>query len=129
MGTYDRFIKTAKRLIAKYGENCEWAVFNDTSDDDSDEPWKGEAADPVKYPVKIAFFNSEQTGLETLARAMNNNTVIGNVVGYMGAVTFTPDMRDSINRLVAGKNLTLVSIDEINPNGAAPIIYILKCVQ
>jgi hypothetical protein len=129
MGTYDRFIKTAKRLIAKYGEKCEWQVNSDTSDDESDEPWKSEDVAPVVHSVKIAFFNSEQTGLETLSKAVNNSVVIGNVVGYMPAVDFKPDMRDTIKRLVAEKNLTLVSIDEINPNGVTPIIYILKCIQ
>lgn len=129
MGQYDRFIKTAKKLIAKYGESCEWSVTADTSDDTSDAPWKSEAVEPVKHTVKIAFFNNELTGLETLAKAVNNTVVIGNVVGYMSAVNFTPDMRDTVKRSVADKNLTLVSIDEINPNGVTPILYILKCIQ
>lgn len=125
MGQYDRFIKTAKRLIAKYGETCTWIVPGEKPDDDT--PWNNEPGPATEYPVKIAFFTSGGSAMETLAKAINNEVTFGNVIGYMPAVVFTPDLAHTIRR-ANGKILTIQGIDEINPNGQS-VLFTIKATQ
>lgn len=127
MANYDRFVKTAKRLIAKYGEVCNWVI--EGQETDSDEPWKADNAPDVTHKVRIAMFPNDGSGLETLAKMLGADVTIGNVIGYMANVPFEVSDRDTIVRTAAGKTLSINSIDEINPDGKKTILYILKCTQ
>lgn len=127
MGVYDRFIKSAKRLISRYGEQCTW--ISEQQSEDPDSPWNSGEEDSIKSPVKIAFFPNDNSGFETIAKALGADVSMGNVIGYMPNVNFEVSDKDSILRTIAGKNLTINSIDEINPNGEKVVLYVLKCTQ
>lgn len=126
MAVYGRFIKSAKRLIAKYGEACVW-IENVAAVEDPDKPWLSIPAQEVRHNVRIAFFPKGGSGLETLAKALNSEITIGNVTGYMAAVSFKPSNKDSILR-ADGKVLAIEGMDEINVNGES-VMFTIEATQ
>lgn len=125
MGVYDRFVKSAKRIISKYGADCEWSVESQAQDDD--EPWNATEEPSVKHPVKIALFPNDGSGMETLAKMLGADVTVGNTIGYMANVPFDVSDKDTIVNKADGKQMTINSIDKINPDGKKVILYILKC--
>lgn len=123
MGVYDRQIATAKRLIAKFGQSVTWRVVADGTVSDADRPWLETPATPTDYTVAIAFLPLERQFQELLRYIKGAEVATGSIYGLMGAVTFTPSLRDVVLR--SAKEYRIRSIDELAPNGE-PILYTVE---
>lgn len=144
MGVYDRQIAAAKRLIAKYGQtqNVTWRSKAAAVPVDSTKKWKGSVSASVDHIVSIAFMDVSRIGSEsqhpinqaklpaTQRLAANSYSIesfseltVGQMLGYMGAVTFNPSSKDIVirNRI----EYRISNISTINPNGQA-ILYIIE---
>lgn len=122
MGRFDKQIATALRLIEKNGQAVIWQKEQKKSD--TLEPWKQVDANPVKKPVVICFLPSKRVGKQTkhyLADAPQIEQ--SSVTGLMGAVDFTPENIDTVLR--NGKELRILSIDELAPNGQT-VLYTIE---
>lgn len=121
MAGYERQIATAQRLIAKRGQAVFWNVRDEGTTDPNvtegasawrPKPVDGVSPDPVE--VRIAFFPITKDQYESL-RARGIELSVGSVMGYMGAVSFTPAQKDSVTR--DGKTLEVEYFDVLAPNG------------
>lgn len=122
MAVYTRQVATAKRLIAKYGQFCQW-VKPAAEVEDPDSPWNNGAGEPVVYEkIKLAFFPNPK---HSLSRAMGNEVQVGGSIAYMAAVNFVPSLEDKIIK-ADGSPATITYIDKIAPNGE-PILFIIEC--
>ncbi|QJD54395.1 putative tail protein [Sphingomonas phage Eidolon] len=117
MGVYDRPIATAKRLIAKYGEDCLWQKPGEK--DVSAKPWVGTSENaPDPTPVKIAFFpNGGDNSLAAVIAALGDtDTNIASEYGLMPAVDFDPATSDTLTDS-NGNNVEIVKMTPLRPNG------------
>jgi hypothetical protein len=131
MGLYDTHIATAKRMIAKYGQSCQWVIPAATTQD-SAKPWKTSAGVPTSKPVKIAFFPMGTAPLGYASRGKNVDgpqqdapeVVGGEMIGYMAPSDFFPNLSDHVTRVFQGQTETLrvLAIDVIAPAGD-PVLY------
>ena len=85
------------------------------SEDKPDEPWNVLPADPQETEVSIAFLPVDRESYETLCLRAGMELPKGNELGYMGAVSFEPNLKDVVIR--DGKELSIAYIDKIAPNG------------
>lgn len=123
MAVYGRQIKSAKRMIAKYGQYCKWTEPGKV--EEADEPWNQEpSVDIVHENIKIAFFPNTK---KTFERALGGDVVFGNSLAYMAAVNFKPAVDHTITK-ADGSLVTIVDFDEININGES-ILFIIECNQ
>lgn len=117
MGVFDRQIATAKRLIAKYGEDCLWLKPGEK--DPSAKPWVGtEVAPNDPTPVKIAFFpNGGDNSLAAVIAALGDtDTNIASEYGLMAAVDFDPATSDTLTDST-GNNVEIIKMTPLRPNG------------
>jgi len=122
MAVYTRQVASAKRMIAKYGQFCNW-VKPIVEVDDPDSPWNNGAGEPTTYEkIKIVFFPNPK---HSLARAQGGEVQVGASLAYMAAVNFVPSLEDTIIK-ADGSHATIVAIDKIAPNGE-PILFIIEC--
>lgn len=122
MAVFNRQAASAKRMIAKYGQVCQW-IKPASSEDEPDSPWNNGAGEPTVYPgLKIAFFPNAK---HSLARANGGDVQVGASIAYMASVNFKPSLEDKILK-ADGSPVTIVNIDEINPNGES-ILFIIEC--
>jgi len=117
MGVYDRPIATAKRLIAKYGEDCLWQKPGEK--DEGVKPWVGSSVEPPDpVPVKIAFFpNGGDNSLAAVLAALGDTDVnVASEYGLMAAVDFDPATSDSLTD--SNNNVVeIVKMTPLRPNG------------
>lgn len=122
MGVFDRQVATAKRLIARYGQACQWQKPAPEIEAEPGYPNVGPLPDPV--PVRIAWFSPRDLGrgTEEFMAALVGTEVSGSSeIGLMeGGVPFVPDDQDSVIR--DGQGLSIKKIDRLAPNGE-PILY------
>lgn len=117
MGTFDRQIATAKRLIDKYGEACSWQKPGDR--EVGVDPWRGSNIDPPDpVSVRIAFFpNGGDNSLAAVIAALGDSDVnIASEYGLMAAVAFEPLTSDTLKDS-AGDNVEIVKMTPLRPNG------------
>lgn len=115
MGTFDRQIATAKRLIEKNGQKITWRKPG-TSTPDTDKPWLPVATTPTDYTdISIVFLPNNRINNELLRYFGATEVTTGNVRGLMWAVSFVPTANDIVLR--AGVELRVKSIDTLAPNG------------
>lgn len=126
MGVYDRQIASAKRMIAKYGETVSWKVKVE-SDQPSDTPWHSNPPTEIEHSPKIAFFPNTGSFAKAMQMMTGKEYSVGNVLGYMPAVDFKPDMTGEVIRK-DGRKLEIKSIDEICPNGEV-VLYTIEFYQ
>lgn len=119
MGVFDRQIATAKRLIAKNGQNVKWLIVSNDSPTDAAKPWQVESS-KIEKTVRIAFLPVSLQGSKTKHYSQNGEIHEGSVLAYMGAVDFEPSLKDLIVR--DGKNFRILDIDKLSPNGEV-ILY------
>lgn len=126
MGVYDRPIATALRLIAKYGQVCEWRKTGVVVPDDPARPWLGGSQSQVLHQPSIAFVpatsGASDFGL-TKFRQGGGDSASFSTFGLMGAQDFTPEVVDKLTR--DGEPLVIVAVDTLAPNGE-PILHILS---
>lgn len=115
MGTFDRQIATAERLIKKNGQKVTWRKPG-TSTPDPSTPWLPAATAPTDYTdTSIVFLPNNRINNELLRYLGATEVTTGNVRGLMWAVPFTPAANDIVLR--AGVELRVKSIDTLAPNG------------
>lgn len=114
MGEYDRSIATALRLIAQKGMSVTWTQHAQGELVDTDKPWKPAPFVPTEYTVSMVFLPKAGTNAQYLHPLPNSDVPAGDIVALMGAVDFTPQMEDMVNR--DGELLRVGSIDALKPN-------------
>jgi hypothetical protein len=117
VGTFDRQIATAKRLIAKNGQLVEWHVPTPGLPADPLKPWKPTApGTDVSHDVRIVFLPASRVNYEFIRALANSPDVIGGKsYGLMAAVDFEPSKSDYVMR--DGVQYRIEYIDVISPNG------------
>jgi len=125
MGVYDRAIETALRLIAKYGQVCQWRK-DVTTLVDPDKPWLGGTSEPFIYEPSICFLpaGSATSGFELV---QFNDGQVGefSTVGLMGVHNFEPSVTDVVTR--GDQQLVIKKVDALRP-AEVPVLYVLSIV-
>jgi len=122
MGVYDRQIASAKRVIKKKGQLCTWIKRDVVTS--VTQPWKTTpAVDTVPtFPVSIVFLAPKQKLSHELFHLMSGTDIPeGGPYGLMAAVSFTPEINDSV--LSGTETLVVKSLDIVAPNRVEPILY------
>lgn len=114
MGVYDRQIATAQRLIREKGQSVTWRSVRDGAPGDSSQPWKPGAAVNTDNTVNMVFLPPDRRNSEFLRLLADTELPKGDVLGYMGAVSFTPSLKDIIIR--GSETYTITSLDHLQPN-------------
>lgn len=115
MGTFDRQIATAKRLIEKNGQKITWRKLAKTTPD-TDKPWIVEEDGETDYDnISIVFLPNNRQNNELIRYITGTEVTCGNVQGLMWGVPFTPSADDIVIR--DGIELRIKSIDTLSPNG------------
>lgn len=122
MGTYDRQIATAKRLITAKGRACTWTQYDDGTPVDADMPWKPGDAASASYSVPIVFLPTSQN-LAFLRALGVTDLPAGDDYGLMPSVPFTPTARAEVYDSTGTVLLRKVnSVNLLAPNGDS-ILY------
>lgn len=115
--TFARQIATAKKLIKRNGALVTWRQI---APGVGENPAKPAVGTPTNYPVFMAFFPTGELSLRsTLSMLLGTEIPSGRLYGLMGAVPFTPGMKDTVLGTPFG-DLGIIDkngIDEFNPNG------------
>lgn len=127
MGTYDRQVKTANRLIAKYGQLVTVTQIPQIIADPN-KPWETSDGTPVPTTVNMAFFSPSATGDSQLGKELlqyikGMDVAFGQIRGYLGASALVPKISDIVTR--DGKELKIKAADPLAPNGQA-IFWIIE---
>jgi hypothetical protein len=117
---FDKQIKSALRLISKNGQLVTWRIVSEVKNTSS--PWESDSQVLVNNTVSICFLPVNIKTLESLTLKKDMEIPEGCVLGYMGAVPFTPNLNDVVIR--AGVKLSVFYIDKLAPNGQN-ILYTL----
>lgn len=122
MGVFDSSIALAKRLVAKYGEDCSWIPAGVQGGGVPGYP--NTTSQPASIAVKIAWFNERDLsrGRKEILALMPGMEVPANCeVGLLaGGLTFEPTMLDTVTH--NGTECAITALDKLAPNGT-PILY------
>jgi hypothetical protein len=113
MGTYDRQIAMAFKLIAKKGQTSN-VVWQQTGSlvSDGTKPWIKTKGTVTEFPVSIAFLPASSLLAKLFA---GSNIAKGGSRGLMGAVTgFVPNVADVVVR--NGSAIGIESLDPLQVN-------------
>jgi hypothetical protein len=116
MGRYDPEIQMVLDMIKEDGQVVQWRKVAPVVADEN-KPWLKTDAAPALVDVSIAFVTGSTAFTRLLA---GSNLGVGGVRGLMGAVNFTPDIKDTVIR--DGETYAINSIDVVAPSGQ-PILY------
>lgn len=126
MGTYDRQIATAKRLIAAKGRTCVWRALGDAAPTDGAKPWKKGEETTDDSTVKIVFLPDTKTNLAFLQTLTTEPINVGDDYGLMAVGDFVPTTRAEV---YDESGVTLLrgikSVEPLAPNGEV-IFYTLR---
>jgi len=122
MGTYDRQIATAKRLIAKYGQTVTISQTPVTIAD-VNKPWEVTLGVPVITNIKMVFFSPKLVNKEFLRYIVGTELKSGNVQGLMAADSVIPKATNIITR--NNIQMKIKSIDILAPNEQT-ILYTIE---
>lgn len=115
----------AQRLIREKGQSVTWRQLTDGAPADATKPWKPSASVPVNNTVNILFLPIDRVNQRLIQALRGTEVPIGSLQGLMGAVSFVPHVKDVVIR--GGKEMPIVSIDPLAPNGEA-ILYTIEFV-
>jgi len=125
MSVYDNLINTAKRMIDEKGQYVTWRTLKNPQSPAPEKPW--DITEPLveeEFEVKIVFLPNDRYGREVFRYFANSDIPVGNLIGYMAQVDFTPSLKDVVIR--DNVELSILSINEYNPNGEGFIVYIIE---
>ncbi len=125
MARFDAQIETAKRLIAKNGQLVTWRSKN-AEILNPNAPFIPSNGIDVDRGVKIVFLPPNRVNQQFLQFLSGTEIQGGSVYGLMGAVDFTPVLKDVVIR--SGETLRIKSIDPLAPNGQI-ILYTVQFNQ
>jgi hypothetical protein len=120
---YQRQITRALAQIQDRGQRVIWRTVENAPPVNADEPWKPNGLITVDKTVYIVFLPIKRIGFETLLLRNGMDVPKGNLAGIMGAVDFTPALKDVIIR--NGVQLHVCKVDPLAPNGTT-ILYKLE---
>lgn len=120
MGVYDRAIATAQRIIAQKGQAVTWESRENGDPVDADKPWRSGATEKTDHTVNIVFLPYNRQNYEFLRMIAGTEIPAGKMYGLMGAVDFSPALKDTVLR--GSERLGVTAIDVLAPNGD-PILY------
>lgn len=115
MAVYGEEIQMVKELLTELGQSVTWYRNTNGSPADPTKPWKPSAATAVQVAVNIAFIPTNMLGYESLRALFGTVIPHGSIVGFMGQVSFTPTLKDTVLR--GSEMLSIEAIDELSPNG------------
>lgn len=117
MAMYDRQVKTAKRLIAKFGAPV--VVKNKTITPNPVKPW--ETIENVsQHTVPVCFLTLDSAALKTLSITPGTEVPKGASLALMGAVNFEVSLTTTFEH--DGKTWAMYWMDKLAPNGR-PILF------
>lgn len=120
MTEYSSAIASAKRVIAKKGDACVWRQYTVA---DGNNAWTENEATAtfIDYPVRVVFlpYDSRTTGF-TFQHVEGDVTTFTSYA-LMGAVAFTPRLRDTIIRS-DGTMVKPMGLDMLKP-GAEIVLW------
>lgn len=115
MAMYDRQIKTAKRLIAKYGIDSP-VTSKEVVTPNPNRPWETTTVETTNN-APICFLPADAKTIEMMGLT---EVPVNAMLGYMGAVDFKVDLTSTI--LFDGKTWAIKALDILKPNGRT-ILY------
>jgi hypothetical protein len=115
MGKFDRAVATAQRLISENGQSVLWRQISAGAAVGT--PWGDATVTTIDYTVNMVFFPDTMANHEWLATRPQDGIPRGGVVGLFTTALFIPTVNDVVVR--NGKNMTVVSVDQLSPNGQA----------
>lgn len=113
MGTFDKQIDTALRLIKKNGQKVIWRQSAETIN--VSKPWLLSKTGDIDYAPFICFLPLGGNDKEFLFSLGKLEVPTGAFYGLMGNVNFIPNLKDTIIR--DNIPLEIESIDLLIPNG------------
>lgn len=137
MSVFDRAIKSAKRMIEKYGESVTLKTFTYTTPDSS-KPWKSaittETVGSEEVPVSTSTFfkcvfispsvsGNSMFGKELLQYLKGTDISTGKIRGFVAGESLIAKLNDVILR--GNEELKILGIDTISPNGRN-ILHVLE---
>lgn len=118
---YDRAIASALRLLKRYGQDC--TFVKPAPHDDTAEPWRDvRAGDPLRTPVKIAWFPPISRTSPMFAFIKQTEVADYTETGLMAFNGFEVEMIDTIER--AGIISEIVDFTRLAPAGS-PVLFTL----
>lgn len=129
MGTYDRQIALAVRMISEKGAACVWLKPGAYSG----LPEKpGPAAPDIQTSCRVLLLPNKRDGLAGFFSMFTNTEVpTGGMRGLMANVPFTPELTDHL-QIPSGEILGLDDkngIDALAPDGGPVILYYLRLTR
>jgi len=124
MGIYDSKVALALRLIEKYGQSVIWQQLADGVPLDPAKPWKPSEGTPTEHTVSIAFLPREKENEKSSQYMKESEVPKGLLLGYMGQVSFTPELKDVIVR--GSIQYVVETIDTVEPNDEGVILYTIE---
>ena len=124
MGVYDTLTQAAIRLISQKGQTATWESKTNDAPTDPSVKWKGVPVTTVTHSPKIVFLPNERYGREMYRYFAGSDIPVGNMLGFMARVNFTPSLKDTVIR--NGETLSILSITPYDPNGEGVILYTLE---
>ena len=114
-------VKTAARLIKKYGQAVVWRQVLDGPLPDATKPWKSGAATTTDFPTFAVFLTSKRVSYAFQQYIASGQVPAGKITclvsGNLGCV---PTLKDLLIR--AGRTYSPEYIEPLSPNGV-PILY------
>jgi hypothetical protein len=124
MARFDSMIAMTKRLIEKNGQTVTWRQITNGTPPDQDKPWKPAASVNADNPVKMVFLPSDRENREFIQYLTGTTVKTGDLLAYMGQVSFAPSAKDVIVR--GNVEYVVETIDLVEPNDEGVILYIIE---
>lgn len=121
MSIYSTAIKTALRLIKRYGEAVTWVVEG-TPTADGATPWITSDGAETSFSVSILYTSHSDNPLAKLLPGTEIET--GELQGLMPAVNFTPKVDDTVIRS-NGTKLAIQSVRPLAPSGETILWFLV----
>jgi len=124
---YKSLVETAKRMILEKGQssNVIWKTRTNDTPSDPSMPWNGVAEIETEHSVSIIFLPNERYGRELYRYLADTTDVpVGNLLGFMAQVDFTPSLKDVVVR--DGVELPILSFNAYDPDGSGVILYVIE---
>lgn len=122
MADYSSQIASAQATIKRKGRLIQWRQFPPDAPADASKPWLVIVGTPLNFDAYIAFLPAG-SGKSLLQYMGQTEIVSGAVIGFMGAVPFTPKLNDIVIR--DSETLRVKSIDTIKP-AEQDILHVLQ---
>lgn len=122
MGTYDRAVATAKRLIAKSGRSVDLVLFQDGAPGDANQPWRQGAFTESSQSAKAVFLSTSTKTDKDSVPAEERMVLIA-----ASGLTNKPFPKGEI-RVASDDRWRILSVEPVSPDGQ-DILYKVKVAR